>query len=134
MTIGHRATRVEAEGRLVRPAAVEERPRERLLRGGPRGLSDAELVSVILRTGNRGCGVLSLAHDLLRGVGGLKGLAVSDSTSFERYRLGPARSATVLAAVEIGRRLARVEISRRDPMSHPLIRVQTPPRPTSLSH
>lgn len=98
---------------------VDERPRERLLRGGPVGLSDGELVSVMLRTGVRGRQVLDLAHDLLRGLGGLRGLAVASSSSFERYRLGPVKVATLLAAVEIGRRLARAEIPRRDPMSHP---------------
>lgn len=97
----------------------EERPRERLLRGGPAGLSDGELLSVILRTGLPGRRVRVLARELLRELGGLEGLALASCSSLERHGLGPVRVATLLAAVEIGRRLARAVVPQRDPMSHP---------------
>ena len=96
-----------------------ERPRERLLRGGPASLTDAELVAVILRTGVRGRPVLTLASDVLQGLGGLDGLALAEAGGLGRWRLGPVRIATLLAAVEIGRRLARARVPRRDPMRSP---------------
>ncbi len=98
---------------------VDERPRERLLRGGPASLSDAELIAVILRTGTRGRDVLSLSRELLEGVGGLEGLALTEPAGLAHWRLGPVRITTVLAAVEIGRRLARARVPERDPMRSP---------------
>lgn len=63
--------------------------------------------------------MLRLARDLLRGLGGLEALALASVPSLERWRLGPARVAAVLAALEIGRRLARARVPQRDPMSAP---------------
>ncbi len=87
--------------------APEDRPRERLLRGGTAGLSDAELLAVLLRSGRPGLPVLTLADDLLAACGGLRGLSACDPEMARGQRLGPAQAATVLAAVEIGRRMAR---------------------------
>jgi DNA repair protein RadC len=54
--------------------ASEFQPRYRLFSAGPRALSDAELVAVLLRTGLPGRAVLSLARDLLDMFGGIAGL------------------------------------------------------------
>ncbi|MGB6640259.1 MAG: UPF0758 domain-containing protein, partial [Thermoanaerobaculia bacterium] len=48
-------------GQLVRDLPLDERPRERLLRNGSSGLSDSELVAILLRTGRPGLSVLDLA-------------------------------------------------------------------------
>ena len=45
--------------------AVEERPREKLLRKGAEALSDAELLAIFLRTGVKGCSAVDLARNLL---------------------------------------------------------------------
>lgn len=101
------------------PAA--ERPRERLLGQGSASLSEAELIAVLLRTGTPGKSVLALAADLLREFGGLSGLARSTYHQVRRKGLGPAKAATLLAGVELGRRLARAEVPERHPMGHPEI-------------
>jgi DNA repair protein RadC len=54
-----------------------ERPRERLLAGGPKGLSDAELLAILLRNGVKGKDAVSLARELLAKFGGLRGLLSS---------------------------------------------------------
>ena len=87
-------------GRLVAELALDERPRERLLRNGGRSLSDAELVAILLRTGCSGISVLDLARDLLAATGGLAGLLLADGLALRGPGLGPAKRATVLAAVE----------------------------------
>ncbi len=42
-----------------------ERPREKLLEKGPSALSDAEILSIFLRTGREGLSALDLARELL---------------------------------------------------------------------
>jgi DNA repair protein RadC len=103
----------------VREMPVDERPRERLLRAGARALSDAELIAVLLRTGHRRASALTLARDLLRQSGGLLGLLGMSAEAIRRDGLGPAKTAALLAGVELGRRLARADIPDKDPMTHP---------------
>lgn len=107
----------------LREVPSEERPRERLLAHGPGVLSDCELIAILLRTGHRGCSVVELARDLLydegRGLGGLPALALlveHDLPSLRRKGLGDAKAATVLAAVELARRLARAQLPERRPL------------------
>ena len=107
----------------LREVPAEERPRERLLAHGPGVLSDSELVAILLRTGHRGFSVLELARDLLydegRGLGGLPALGLlveHDLPSLRRKGLGDAKAATVLAAVELARRLARAQLPERKPL------------------
>ncbi len=86
---------------------TQDRPRERLDRLGPEALSDAELLALLLRTGGRGVDVLSVASTLLDGHGGLEGLARAGVREIGASReIGPAKSASVCASLEIGRRLA----------------------------
>ena len=84
-----------------------DRPRERLDALGSSALSDAELIALLLRTGNRGNSVLSVATDLLDRHGGLQGLSRVSGCELGRSQgIGPAKSASLRAALEIGRRLA----------------------------
>ncbi|MDH3212709.1 MAG: DNA repair protein RadC [Myxococcales bacterium] len=86
---------------------VRDRPRERLAALGPEALSDAELLALLLRTGDRSADALSLASALLERHGGLEGLARAGGREISALRgVGPAKSATVSASLEIGRRLA----------------------------
>jgi len=85
-----------------------ELPRERLLRGGPGGLSDSELLAVLLGSGLAGLPVGELSRSLLDEVEGLRGLAELGMAELASlYGVGPARAARLLASVEIGRRLSR---------------------------
>ena len=52
----------------------EEKPREKLRRLGPKALSDSELLSIILRTGNKDESVNELSNKILKEIGGVKGL------------------------------------------------------------
>src|SRR5438874_13149734 len=62
----------------VREMPSHERPRERLQHFGPQALSLAELLAIILRTGNGGDNALELANKLLTRYGGLSGLVRAD--------------------------------------------------------
>lgn len=84
---------------------ASERPRQRLLRAGAAGLSDGELLAVLLGSGPKGSSALGLAHALLRHGGSLVGALAASPTELQAISgLGPARLARLVAAVEIGRR------------------------------
>lgn len=103
----------------IREMPQGERPRERLLEQGGGSLSDSELLAVLLRTGRTGASALQIAMEVLRENGGLSGLLTATPHSLRRNGLGPAKAAALLAAVEVGRRLAREELDR-EPLSRPV--------------
>ncbi len=92
-------------------------PRERLLRHGAQGLSDAELLAVVLRNGSPGLPALTAAQRLLKAAGGLGGLLSADRASLRRYGAGDGCAAVVLAAAELARRLSRSRIAGSGDMS-----------------
>jgi DNA repair protein RadC len=104
----------------VRELPSHERPRERLQHFGPQALSMAELLAIILRTGTRGDNALELANKLLSKYGGLPGLVRADFRELcAEHGMGEAKSAQVKAALEIGRRLALVQVDARYKISTP---------------
>src|SRR5215203_311436 len=105
---------------LIRELPEGERPRERLIEHGGSSLADSELLAVLLRTGRKGVSALQMAMDLLRESGGLAGLLTATPHSLRRNGIGPAKAAALLAAVEIGRRLAREQLLDREPLSRPV--------------
>lgn len=86
---------------------MRDRPRERLEALGAENLSDVELVALLLRTGGGGLDAVASAARLLAASGGLGGAARAAAADLvDAPGVGPAKSATLRAAFEIGRRLA----------------------------
>lgn len=84
-----------------------ERPRERLAASGPRNLADSELLAILLRTGNRNESALALAKRLLTTFDGIPGLSRQLIADLSKIKgVGLAKGAQILAALELGRRLA----------------------------
>jgi DNA repair protein RadC len=84
---------------------AEERPRERLLRLGAMALSNRELVALLLGTGARGRSALDAAEDLV--ATGLGTLARQSAPELAAgHGVGKAKAARVLAALELGARVA----------------------------
>ncbi len=95
-------------GRPIKHWPDSERPRERLLALGGEALSEAQLLAILLRTGDRGMSALDLAIELLRRFGGLPGLERAAAAELaEPKGMGPAKAAQVKAALEIAKRLGR---------------------------
>lgn len=96
------------EQEIIKNMPVEERPREKLIAHGAGALTDAELLAILLRTGTASRSALALGRDLTRDGGLYKRLArISRVEELTQIRgLGQAKAATVLAALELGRRLA----------------------------
>jgi DNA repair protein RadC len=89
----------------IRDWPIDERPREKLLAQGAQALSDAELLTVLLRNGTRGRSALQVSRDVLQSFGSLRKLIAADRLRFCAERgLGLARYAELQAAIEIARR------------------------------
>jgi DNA repair protein RadC len=88
-----------------------ERPRERLWSLGPAALTTTELLAILLGTGGVAAGVLELAGRVLEiGEGSLRRLAQRPGAELLRAQgMGPTKAARVLAAFELGARIAREE-------------------------
>jgi len=90
----------------IKDLPPNERPRERLARAGESALSTTELLAIILRTGVGGESVLNMATRLISRYGGLPGLARASLAELQSEKgLGPAKTAQLKAALELGRRM-----------------------------
>jgi len=92
----------------------EERPREKLLNKGTDALSEAELLAILLRTGTASTGksALDQARSLIKEKGDLYTLASSLPSEIMEKGVGPAKTATLLAAFGIARRLESKEMKK----------------------
>jgi len=91
-----------------------ERPRERLARLGVGGLSDRELLALVLRTGGRGASALDLAARLLSDQGSLGELARARVEEVAgACSMGAAKASSLIAAFELGRRAGASTDNRR---------------------
>jgi DNA repair protein RadC len=87
---------------------AEERPRERLLQHGTAGLSDAEVLAILLGRGIAGMPVIELARVLMHRFGGIRGTLNANQADLCSIKgIGLAKVAVLLAARECGRRYLR---------------------------
>ena len=92
---------------LIKDIPEGERPRERFREIGASGMSQRELIAIILRIGVKGTSVLTLADQLLQQFNGLQGLARASIADLQRVRgMGEAKAIQLKAALELGKRLA----------------------------
>ena len=98
-----------------------QRPREKLLARGADTLSDAELIAILLRSGRRGESAVDMAHRLLALVHGrLSGFADCDPGYLAGLEgIGPSRASSLLAALELGRRLVTEESTGGSALTDP---------------
>ena len=99
---------------------TEERPRERLQHYGPKALSTAELLAIILRTGTSRDNVIELASKLLAKYGGLGGLMRAEFSELcTEHGLGEAKASQLKAALEMGRRLGMLQDNEKYQIKSP---------------
>lgn len=91
-----------------------DRPRERLIRQGARSLSNQELIAILLGTGTKRESVLTVANRVLinfEKLHNLKHATLEEMTEIKG--IGEAKAVLLLAAIELGRRLASKDLEER---------------------
>ncbi|MGE4587243.1 MAG: DNA repair protein RadC [Mangrovibacterium sp.] len=90
----------------IKEWAEEDRPREKMLRKGIRSLSDAELLAVLIGSGNSTESAVGLSRRILVSVeNNLNELGKKQASYLLGFRgIGEAKAVNILAALELGRR------------------------------
>lgn len=90
----------------IKQLCASERPREKMIEKGANVLSNAELLAILLRSGNSQMSAIELAHELLGSCDG--NLAQVYNLGLEklcsRKGVGSGKACSILAAFELGRR------------------------------
>ncbi|TSI03397.1 JAB domain-containing protein [Lysinibacillus sp. BW-2-10] len=99
---------------MLRDVHADERPRERLIRQGVQSLSNQELIAILLRTGTKKESVLTIANRVLKEFEKIHELKHATFEEIVSIRgIGEAKAAQLLAAIELGRRLAQKQVDSR---------------------
>lgn len=106
----------------IKQLAAEDRPREKMMLKGAEALSDAELLAILIGSGNAEESAVTLMQRVMNACGNdLNQLGKWEMRDFARFKgLGPAKSITIMAALELGRRR---KLSQ--PAERPAIRCST---------
>ena len=96
----------------IKDWAVEDRPREKLVKKGVQSLSDAEIIAILIGSGSRNESAVELSKKVLKlannNLNELGKLNIPDLTKMKG--IGEAKAITILAALELGRRRKVSEI------------------------
>jgi len=100
---------------------IDDRPREKLINNGAAALTDSELLAILIGSGTQEKSALDIARDLTADNGILKNIAlVHDVKELAKTKgLGRAKAALIIAALELGRRVAGAEPLSRDSITSP---------------
>jgi DNA repair protein RadC len=100
----------------IRDWANDDRPREKLLIKGKGALSDAELIAILIASGNRNESAVELSKRILQSLGNnlneLAKLSVHDLMKFKG--IGEAKAISVIASLELGRRRRSADVLEKD--------------------
>lgn len=90
----------------IKSWAEEDRPREKLSLKGKGALSDAELIAILIGSGNKEDTAVELSKKILASINNdlnqLGKLSINDLTQFNG--IGEAKAISIIAALELGRR------------------------------
>lgn len=95
--------------------ATEDRPREKMLEKGREALSDAELIAILIGSGNSTETAVDLARHILKDVDdNLISLSQMTTSDLMNYNgIGEAKAVSILAALELGRRRRFAEAAKQ---------------------
>ncbi len=100
----------------IKSWAVEDRPREKLLSRGSRSLSDAELIAILIGSGNLDETAVELSRRILGSVNNnLNELGRKSIESLKTFKgIGEAKAISIAAAMELGRRRKDADVFRNN--------------------
>ncbi len=90
----------------IKEWAVDDRPREKLLQKGKLSLTDAELIAILIGSGNRDESAVELAKKILsKNLNNLNLLGKQSVSQLMQFKgIGEAKAISIIAAMELGRR------------------------------
>lgn len=90
----------------IKEWAVEDRPREKMLSKGIRALSEAELIAILIGSGNLEESAVEVSRRIMSSVNNnLNELGKKTINDLQKFKgIGPAKAITIAAAMELGRR------------------------------
>jgi DNA repair protein RadC len=96
--------------------ALDDRPREKLIAKGKKTLSDAELIAILIGSGNREESAVGLSKRILKSVNGnineLAKLSVEKLSTFKG--IGEAKAISIITGLELGKR-RQLEVALEKP-------------------
>lgn len=99
--------------------AIDDRPREKLLSKGIASLSDAELIAILIGSGNRNESAVELSRRILNSednnLNELSKKSIADLMKFKG--IGEAKAISIVAALELGKRRKSAEIIEKKQIS-----------------
>lgn len=100
----------------IKDWAVEDRPREKLLSKGPRSLSDAELIAILIGSGNLDETAVELSRRILSAVDhNLNELGRKNIDFLKAFNgIGEAKAVSIAAALELGKRRKEAEVFNKN--------------------
>ncbi|MGK0413618.1 MAG: DNA repair protein RadC [Polaribacter sp.] len=100
----------------IKSWALDDRPREKLVAKGKQALSDAELIAILIGSGNREESAVGLSKRILKSVeGNINSLAkLSIEKLIEFKGIGEAKAIGIITALELGKR-RQLEIALEKP-------------------
>lgn len=114
----------------IKEWSEEDRPREKLQIKGPATLSDAELLAILICSGNRNESAVTLSKRILSEVeNNLQELGKLTINDFKRFNgVGTVKAITIIAALEIGRRRRSEEalVRKKITSSHSVFELMQP--------
>ncbi len=110
-----KATNYENRKLTIKQWSVQDRPREKYAKNGAVALSDAELIAILLRTGNASDSAVELAKKVLASSGNsLNTLSQMSLNHLSQIKgIGQAKAVSLMTAFEIGKRIQAEKVEER---------------------
>jgi DNA repair protein RadC len=99
----------------IKSWAEADRPREKLILQGRRHLTDAELIAILIGSGNRNESAVDLSKKILAAYdNNLDVVGKATIQSLSRFKgIGEAKAISIVAALELGRRRSEIPVAQQ---------------------
>jgi len=105
---------------MIKEMPTLERPREKMINYGSNALSNAELIAILIGSGNARQNAIELSSEIINNFGGL--IALTDITHEELTSIrgiGDAKACNILAALELNKRVSAYALKKRLKITSP---------------
>lgn len=106
----------ETDKKSIKEWAADDRPREKMMAKGKASLSNAELIAILIGSGNSEMSAVELSRVILDSVGNnlidLSNLSIDELMRFKG--IGEAKAVSIMAALELGKRRRGAEVMVSD--------------------